>query len=250
VSLAAVKLLPLLQKATSLHPLAADAQKALAGFDGRMAADQAAPLILWAWTRQLTKLVFADELGPLFDKTFGGRSYRDGLEAVLDRQDAWWCDNKATPEAETCADMADAAFTEALTELQLTQGATVANWQWGKAHIARAEHRPFSKVKLLAPFFELRTPVGGDTFTINVSRVGLKADATTGELYLDEHGPSLRGLYDLGDPLQSRVVHSSGQSGLVFSPHYRNLLSRWQKVEDVPLWGSAAVSTLVLKPAP
>ena len=250
VSLAAVKLMPLLRKATSGHPLALDAQQALAGFDGQMAADKAAPLILWAWTRQLTKLVFADEMGPLFDKTFGGRSYRDGLEAVLERQDAWWCDNKATPEAETCADLANVAFTEALTELQVMQGSSVASWQWGKAHIARAEHRPFSKVKLLAPMFELRTPVGGDTFTINVSRVGLKADATTGELYLDEHGPSLRGLYDLADPLQSRVVHSSGQSGLVFSPHYRNLLKRWKKVEDVPLWGSAAVSTLVLKPAP
>ena len=250
VSLAALKLMPLLQKASSSHPLAAQAQKALADFDGHMAADKAAPLILWAWTRQLTRLVFADELGPLFDKTYGGRSFYDGLDAVLQRQDAWWCDNKATPDAESCADMADAALTAALDELQASQGANVASWQWGQAHIAQSEHRPFSKVKLLAPMFELRTPVGGDTFTVNVSRVGLKADSSTGELYLDEHGPSLRGLYDLGDPTQSRVVHSSGQSGLVFSPHYRNMLKRWQRVEDVPLWGSAVVSTLVLKPAP
>jgi hypothetical protein len=82
-------------------------------------------------------------------------------------------------------------------ELQARFGADVAAWRWDHAHIARSEHRPFSHVKLLARFFELRTPVGGDTTTVNVSRVGLKPDAVTGELYLDEHGPSLRALYDL-----------------------------------------------------
>ena len=68
-------------------------------------------------------------------------------------------------------------------------------------------------MKALARWFELRAPVGGDTYTVNVSRVSLKPDATTGELYLDEHGPSLRALYDLGDPAQSRFMHSTGQSG-------------------------------------
>jgi penicillin G amidase len=126
----------------------------------------------------------------------------------------------------------------------------VAKWRWGDAHVARAEHRPFSNVKALARGFELRAPVGGDTYTLNVSRVGLTPDKTTGELYLGEHGPSLRALYDLGDPAQSRIVHSSGQSGLPFAAAYRNFMQTWVKVEDVPLWGGAAVHTLVLKPAP
>jgi penicillin amidase len=144
----------------------------------------------------------------------------------------------------------DAAFTRALDELQQSQGADVSAWQWGKAHQARAEHRPFSKVKALARWFELRAPVGGDTYTINVSRVGLRPDATTGELYLDEHGPSLRALYDLGDKGRSRFMQSSGQSGIVFSPLYRNWVERWARVEDVPVWGGAAEHTLVLRPQP
>lgn len=247
LSLAALKLLPVLQQARSSHPLAAEAQQALAGFDGRMAADKPAPLILWAWTRQLTRRLFADELGPLFERSFGARSYREALEGVLARQDAWWCDDKATPEAETCAEQVDAAFGDALDELQAAQGKQVFGWQWGRAHIARAEHRPFSKVAVLNRWFELRTPVGGDTYTVNVSRVGLKPDATTGELYLDEHGPSMRALYDVGDPAKSRFIFSSGQSGLPFSPHYRDFLERWRRVDDLPLWGGPAVSTLVLR---
>ncbi len=142
-----------------------------------------------------------------------------------------------------------AAFTKALDELQAAQGSDVSAWQWSRAHVARSEHRPFSRVNALARWFELRTPVGGDTYTVNVSRVTLRPDPTTGELYLDEHGPSLRALYDLGDPSQSRVMHSSGQSGNVFSPLYRDFVGPWTRLEYVPLWSAPPVSTLLLQPA-
>lgn len=250
VSLATQRLLPFLRRAQSSHPLAAAAQRELAPFDGTMAAERAAPLIFWAWVRQLTEAVFADDLGqPLFDRTFAGRSLREALEGVLERDDASWCDDMRTPAVETCAQQIDAAFGRALDELQAAQGGEVARWQWGRAHVARSEHRPFSRVKALAPWFELRTPVGGDTFTLNVSRVSLRPDATTGERYLAEHGPSLRALYDVADPSRSRVMFSSGQSGIVFSPLYRNLVQPWAKVEYLPLWSGAAVHTLVLAPA-
>ncbi|KQU64412.1 MULTISPECIES: penicillin acylase family protein [unclassified Rhizobacter] len=251
LSLAALKLLPVLKRAVSTHPLATAAQRELASFDGTMAADRAAPLILSAWIRQLTQAVFSDELGAaLYERQLGSRSFREALEGVLERQDGWWCDDKTTPAVETCAQQVDAAFTRTLDELQQSQGAEVSAWQWGRAHQARAEHRPFSKVKALARWFELRAPVGGDTYTVNVSRVGLRPDATTGELYLDDHGPSLRALYDLGDKGRSRFMQSSGQSGIVFSPLYRNWVDRWARVEDVPVWGGVAEHTLVLQPQP
>ncbi len=249
LSLGTLRLLPLIRKAQSAHPLAAAARRELAAFDGTMAAERAAPLIFWAWARQLTLTVFGDELGrPMLDRTLGGRSFRDALEGVLERDDGFWCDNKTTPATETCAQQIDAAFTHALDELQAVHGADVSAWQWGKAHQARSEHRPFSRVKALAPWFELRTPVGGDTYTVNVSRVAMRPDAATGELYLDEHGPSLRALYDLGDPAKSRVMHSSGQSGNVFSPQYRSFVKPWAAVEYVPLWGAPADQTLLLSP--
>ena len=135
-------------------------------------------------------------------------------------------------------------------ELETLQGPDPARWQWGLAHQARAEHRPFSRVKALAPLFELRTPVGGDTYTVNVARVTLKADATTGERYLNEHGPSLRALYDVQDPSRSRVMHSSGQSGIMLSPHYDDLLDRWVRVEYVPLWAPSHAQGRLLRLEP
>jgi penicillin amidase len=251
VSLEAQKLLPYLKRATSSHPLAAAAQARLATFDGTMRADDPAPLILWSWARHLTRLVFADRLGPdLWKTTFAGRSLREALEGVLERQDGWWCDDPATETVETCDQRVNSAFTQALEELEAAQGSDVSAWRWGRAHIARSEHRPFSRVPLLARAFELRTPVGGDTYTVNVGQVRLRPDPTTGELYLDEHGPSLRALYDLGDPSRSRVMHSTGQSGNPFAAHYRDFVLPWTRVEYVPLWNAPAVSTLVLRAAP
>jgi penicillin amidase len=232
--------------------LAADVRAALEGFNGEMRADRAAPLIFTAWSRQLARGVFIDELGGLapFERSLSSRNFRDALEGVLDRNDAWWCDDKATRGvAESCASMSDLALTLAIEELKERFGTDVARWRWGDAHIARSEHRPFSRVRGLAPLFETRVPTGGDAWTINVGRASMRADAQTGELYLNDHAPSMRAIYDLADPTRSRFMHSTGQSGLPWSGHYRDFAGRWARVEYVPLWPTGPSSaTLRLQP--
>ena len=251
-SLGAARLLPRLKQAQSKHRLAAAAMKQLDDFDGTMDADAAAPLIFWAWQRHLAQRVLIDEMGaPLYDRLLGQRGYFDSLEGVLARDDAWWCDDKRTPAAETCVDQINAALGDALDELMQLQGKDVSAWRWGLAHQARSEHRPFSRVKPLAKLFEVRTPVGGDAYTVNVGRVSLKPDASTGEVYLNEHGPSLRALYDLADASQSQLIHSTGQSGILWSPWYRNFSERWRQVKSVPLLAplGATQRSLLIKPA-
>jgi penicillin G amidase len=253
LSLATQRVLPWLQRARSAHALADAAQAALKNFNGAMNADAAAPLIFWAWSRQLVRAVFIDELGgpAVYERVLGARSFRDALEGVLERNDAWWCDDKTTTDAaETCEQMSGIALTRALDELQRRFGADVTQWRWGDAHLARSEHRPFSRIKALAPLFELRVPTGGDTYTLNVGRVGVKPDGTTGELYLNEHAPSLRAIYDLGDLSQSRVMHSSGQSGLPWVRHYRSFVGPWARVEYVRLWNErqAPAHSMQLEP--
>ena len=249
-SLAVPALLPWLLRARSEHPLAAAAQAQLAGFDGVMAADKAAPLIYWAWQRELARGIFMDDVGAvLWERGLSTRTFQDALENVLASNDSSWCDDRATAAPETCAMQSGAALGRALTELQSRYGADPGRWQWGPAHQARSEHRPFSRVQVLARWFELRTPVGGDTHSVNVSRVGLRADAATGELFLNEHAASLRALYDLADPAQSRVMHSTGQSGIFFAPHYRSFVEPWRAVQYVPLWPRGApVAVLEVTP--
>ncbi|HEU4460622.1 MAG TPA: penicillin acylase family protein [Methylibium sp.] len=254
LSLATLRLLPYAQAARPDHALAEAAQRRLKAFDGSMTADGAAPLIFSAWVRHLTRRVFEDDLGPdLFARQLGSRSFRDALERVVERDDRSWCDDQRTRPIETCSSRADAALTDALDELQARQGRDVAQWRWGEAHQARAEHRPFSRVPALARFFELRVPVGGDAFTINAARPTLWPDGTTGEVDLNEHGPSFRALYDLNDRRRSRLVVSSGQSGLPFSRHHADQMRRWARGAYVPAWsdgGDEERLTLVAKSRP
>jgi penicillin amidase len=237
VSLGALKLLPYAQAARSAHPLAEAAKRRLQAFDGAMSADGAAPLIFSVWVRHLARAVFEDDLGPtLYTRQLGQRSFRDALEGVLERNDTAWCDDLRTGAVETCELQGDAAMSAALDEIQRLRGNDVSTWRWGEAHQARAEHRPFSQVKGLSKFFELRAPMGGDAHTINAARPTLRPDPKTGEIDLNEHGPSLRAVYDLNDPQRSRFVQSTGQSGLPFSRHHADLMRRWARGSYVPVW--------------
>lgn len=241
LSLGAKALSAAFQAARSSHPLAAGLAARIARFDGLMSGDQAAPLVFHAWARALTELVFADELGPLWDSQFGERrSFRDALEGVLARDDAWWCDNKNTASSETCGQLRDQALDQAYTLLQAQLGDDTGQWRWDRMHVARSEHRPFSKVGALKRLFELRVPVGGDGHSINATRVGLKPDPQTGELFLVDHAPSLRAVYDLADPSRSRFMHSSGQSGIVLTPDYRAFSALWAAGKQIPVWPSGS----------
>lgn len=250
-SLAVGGLLPRLLRAKVDHPLYPAAAKALADFTGTMRSDSPAPLIYWSWLRHLSQRVLADKLGQgLYDRTLGTRGYFDAIGSVMASNDPWWCADPKTPAIKTCDQQADAALGDALDELRRLQGEDVVAWRWGRAHQARSEHRPFSRVPALAPWFELRTPVGGDTYTVDVSRVELRPDPTTGEYYLSDHGPSLRAIYDVADRSKSRVIHSTGQSGIPWSAHYRDFMAPWVAVDYVALWPSTApAAVLSVQPA-
>jgi penicillin amidase len=105
-------------------------------------------------------------------------------------------------------------------------------WRWGDAHRARSEHRPFGKVDLLARVFDIHVAMPGDTFTINAARHSLRDEKAPFET---RHAPSLRALYDLSNPENSRFIYSSGQSGNVLSPLYRNFAQRWADVKYLPM---------------
>lgn len=227
LSLATLRLLPLLQKTTSQHPLAADAQAVLAGFDGNMRVDSAAPLIFSVWIDELTRGVIGSKLGEARLKSmYGKRHFRSAIEEMVERNDLSWCG------AAGCAAQSTAALDRALTVLQAKEGATPAQWKWGKAHQALSAHRPFGNVPALARFFDVSVPTGGDSFTVNVGQYWPN-DAKVP--FANRHAASLRALYDLSDLEKSQFIYQTGQSGLVFSSRYRDMSSTWADVAYRPL---------------
>lgn len=241
-SAATVLLLPHLQKTRSAHALAPAAMAALKDFDGTMSADSAAPLIYTAWVDEFTRGVIGDKLGQdRFTGLYGKRLFRNAVEGILARDDKGWCG------ADGCAAASTAALGRALDKLAQMQGNDVSAWRWGASHPAYSVHKPFGNVPTLARLFDVRRPTGGDPFTVNVGQYHLdKADAP----FANRHAASLRTIYDLADPENSRFIYQTGQSGNVFSHRYRDMADEWAAVQYRPLQlaPSAWASSLTLKP--
>jgi penicillin amidase len=239
------RLLPVLEKTASNHPLAAAAQEQLKGFDSDMKAASAAPLIFAAWADELARGIVMPKLGEeKFKRLYGKRHFRGVVDQVMLGGDAavsaYWC------APQSCAEVSSAAFSRALDKIQAVQGADVKAWNWGAAHLARSIHRPFGNVAPLAKYFDVTVPTGGDPWTVNVGQYWLNEKSP----YQNRHAASLRHVFNLADLEKSGFMYQTGQSGLVWSRRYRDMSEGWAAVQYRPLQMSPAsfASELVLNP--
>lgn len=224
-----------LPRLLATEPRSAPARKALAllaRWNGDMRRDAAEPLIVSAWWRELTRRVYADELGDAFRTNWLTR-VPFMLNVLADRDgQSRWCDDVRTPDTETCAQLLALSLETALAELRGRYGEDMTAWRWGRAHEAHHEHRPFGRQPLLARIFDIRVPSPGDAYTVNVGRTRLEDEA---QPYASRHAASLRAIYDLSDPEKSLFIHSGGQSGNRLSPHYASFTQAWADGEYVPM---------------
>lgn len=232
VSLPVKELLPRLAKVKPGSEQARRALALLAKWDGAMAAERAEPLIVSAWWREFSRAIYADELGDSFRGNWLLRApFIANVLSDKDRQGRW-CDNTRTKTTESCDDLLAATLEAALADLRKRYGEDMGAWQWGKAHFARHEHRPFGRVSWLAPWFDITAPTPGDAYTVNVGRNRLEDAARP---FVNTHAASLRAIYDLADLDSSLYIHSGGQSGNVLSPHYKAFTQAWAKGDYIPM---------------
>ena len=64
------------------------------------------------------------------------------------------------------------------------------------------------------------------------------------------HGPSFRGVYDLGNLDRSLFIVTPGQSGNPLSPHARDFLVRWRDGETIMLGPTATTITASIRLLP
>jgi penicillin amidase len=232
VSLPAKELLPRLAKVKTRSEAARRALALLAAWDGAMAAERAEPLILSAWWREFSRAIYADELGEAFRGNWLLRA-QFVLNVLNDKdRQGRWCDNARTKTAESCDDLLATTLDTALADLRKRYGEDMGAWRWGAAHYARHEHRPFGRVSWLAPWFDITVPTPGDAYTVNVGRNRLEDAARP---FANTHAASLRAIYDLSELDNSLYIHSGGQSGNVFSPHYKSFTQAWAKGDYIPM---------------
>ena len=85
-------------------------------WDATMRADRPEPLIFTAWMREAVRAIYRDDLGEAFDRYFSYRAVP--LIALLEGRATSrdWCDDRTTPERESCGAVLAGALNGALYE--------------------------------------------------------------------------------------------------------------------------------------
>ncbi|MEP3244839.1 MAG: penicillin acylase family protein [Sneathiella sp.] len=250
-SLMAIELLDVLLTTRSADERSGKALVSLSTWDGQMTRKGNAPLIFNAWIRALNKAIYSDELGEFFPRYWRHRPIFI-LNVLLNNDgQGRWCDDRTTDLKENCGAILQASLNSALDDLETRYGSTMEDWNWGEAHFAFSDHLPFSKVSGLDKIFDIRVPSAGGSFTVNVGR---NRPADEKHPFANTHAASLRAIYDFSDLDNSLFMHSTGQSGIIFSSFYDDMAEEWADTKyrrmtmDKTHYSRSAEGTLLLKP--
>jgi penicillin amidase len=224
---------------TPQEPRLQAAQDLLRSWDGRADRESAGAAMFEALRVELIKATFEDELGEqLLSRT---RPYLIVTLANLLGQPerAAWFDDVRTTEVEDQQATILAALTAAVDYLSETLGDEMNAWRWGDLHTATFENQSLGQSGI-APIEWIfnRGPVETDGTIATVNNTGYDL----GHPFVVDTTPSYRQIVDLGDFASSLSIHTTGQSGHPFHPHYDDMIEMWRNLQYHPmLWARAQV---------
>jgi penicillin amidase len=227
VSLAARQLLPYLLAQPPTDARARQALQMLHGWNGQMDKDRPEPLIFEAWLYEMHQLLLVEKTGSTLEEK--GPYDAAAIDFILAHDTQDWCGG---PD---CNAVIAQALNGALTLLTQRDGDDMQKWRWGEEHITRLRHKFYSHIPVLDKLSQLDIPSSGDYYTLDRGGSG-KIDPD--RPFARTHGGGYRGIYDLGDPAQSRFMITTGESGHIFSPHYGDLVPLWNDVKSFTLTGT------------
>jgi penicillin G amidase len=247
LSLAAKELQPFIASIAPSDERARQAQAMLTSWNAEMDKDRVEPLIFTAFLGSLHRILLIEktelkmeEKGPFAATTL----------ISLMRDHPSWCDAPDQPDPD-CRKALGRALDEALALLVKRGGADMSQWRWGSEHVSILQHKVYSHVPLLDRISDLSVPSSGGFYTLDR---GGGFEAIPDKPFARTHGAGYRALYDLADPAKSRFMITTGESGHIFSRHYRDFVPLWNDVKSITLTGSeddlrkAKAEELILSP--
>ena len=246
LSLAAKALQPFIATIAPSDERARQAQAMLANWNAVMDKDRPEPLIFTAFLGALHRILLDEKTGLKIDVQ--GPFDATALISLM-RDHPSWCDAPDKPDPD-CRKALGRALEEGLALVVKRDGADMSQWRWGAEHMSLLQHKVYREVPLLDRVSDLSVPSGGGFYTLD--RGG--GFGTPKEPFARTQGGGFRGLYDLADPEKSRFMIATGESGHIFSPHYRDFVPLWNNVKSVTLTGSeddlrkAGAPELILSP--
>jgi penicillin amidase len=231
-------------------PNEAVAMDLLAKWDYQDRADSAGAAVFNAFWRRFLQNTFNDEMPEERYYPDGGSRWNEMMRH-MDESSAWW-DDLSTPEVvETRADILKKSFEEGVDELESIFGNDPSTWNWGDMHASTFRNGTLgeSGVGFIEGLFNRGPfPTGGGESIVNATGWSVRDGYETNWL------PSMRMIVGLGDLNNSRTVHTTGQSGHAYHPHYMDMAEMWANIEYYSmLWDEQSVTQsaeghLVLQP--
>ena len=221
----------------------------LKNWDYQAEADSAAAAIFQAFWRQLLQNTCNDDL-PEDYWPEGGSRYGEFM-GNLSVDSGWWDDKTTLDVIETREEIIMKSFVNAVAELEKTFGNDISKWNWGELHTSTFKNETLgeSGVPPIESLFN-RGPfrTSGGSSIVNATAWNAL------EGYEVTNVPSLRMIVDLSDLDNSVTVHTTGQSGHAYHPHYIDMAQLWADIKYYAmLWDETRIMPeaeghLVLKP--
>ena len=231
LSLAATDLRPFIARIVPSNERARQAQALLANWDGVMDKDRVEPLIFAAFLESLRHILIDEKTGlTLEDKG----PFAAATLISLMRDHPSWCGAPGKPDPE-CRQALGRALDEGLALLVKRDGADMSQWRWGVEHQVLLQHQVFSHVPLLD--WAERSQRAVERRVLH-PRPRRRVRDPARPAVRPHPRPRISRIYDLSDPAKSRFMIATGQSGHIFSRHYRDLVTLWNDVKSFTLAGS------------
>jgi len=207
----------------------------LSEWDYQETADSSATVLFEVFWSNLLVDTFADDLPEDYLPKGGSRWYVVMRNLVDQPESPWWDDKSTADKVETRDDIFAKAFAEAVKcEVCADQfGSDISQWKWGELHTATFRNQTLGNagISLIEDLFN-RGPyiTGGGESIVNAT------GWTMGESFEVDWLPSEREIVDLGNLDNSLALHTTGQSGHAFHPHYDDMAPMWAEVKYYPMW--------------
>ncbi len=192
----------------------------LSNWKGEASLKSVATTIYTQFTYEYIKAVFEDELGDAILKQLSNTHFMGRmLEPLLKNKYTIWLDDVTTNEVkETNADIQFIAFQRAIKALREQLGEEVSSWTWGSVHTLEHKH-PLGEIAAFRSYFNVGPfPVNGTNEVLN-NQMFFKSDKVKYEVHA---GPSTRRIIDFSDVENAKAILPTGNSGNIFSPHYKD----------------------------
>ncbi len=202
-----------------------EAIKILQEWEGDYKTDKIAPTIYTKFLYLFIENTFADEMGEEgFQQFLNTHIYKRQIAKQIKMEKSVWWDNISTKKIqENRNDIFTKSLHQTVLALEEQFGNDIQNWTWDKAITVTHKHA-FDKVASLKSFFNVGPFVTNGSNEVLNNQI---FDINKSGIYEVKGGPSTRRIIDFSDVENSVAILPTGQSGNVFSKHYKDQAQKY-----------------------